>query len=471
MDFSKIKKILIILCIACVLLSIISKFQKVFAANNSYYDIELNNNESYQLNLPDFITNQYFLIYYSNSSDIGCSFKVYYSSSPFYFYRSGIANGGLLRNIDNTNFTYVYQTSWNYGDNNDYIISRISPFSSIDSSDIIQNNNYQYSISALQLTVTQLKQYGTFYSNYDVLDSNNNVIIDADLPTPAISYPELLNNSLTLENLSLQSYNISAGDYEDITFYALFYDRSILSEENFWDFPQVVIELSPDNEYWLQGDTVQKYRIPVTDVPLTYKSDTTYSIAFATKQFSSSGGGFRGDDFTWEFLGSPRSWTTLPASAINTDLDNLNSQTDKQNLINYQNNVTNNLTNINDSLTNTDITDSDDALAESGVITEDNEDITATGFDNIFNMFYNGITSNPVNIVLPIPFTNKTIIIEPNYIRNALGNQNILLNLIESFWYFAVSLYIVKDIQKVIEKIKSGDITSSSDTNIKADML
>ena len=38
------------------------------------------------------------------------------------------------------------------------------------------------------------------------------------------------------------------------------------------------------------------------------------------------------------------------------------------------------------------------------------------------------------------------------------------------YWYF-IARFIVKDIASYIEKAKSGDIFSSSDTNIKTDML
>lgn len=457
MDFSKIKKILIILCIVSVLLNIFSKFSKVFAV-----DIDLpSGNSTYDFTAPEFATQDgkyWFLGLFNTSAGFSLSFSV--SNSPFII--KNTYDFAVLYTQDNSSFN-VYKDWTGRQQNDNELVSYLQQIENLTSS---SNSTSKTSQILRAVAYNTYLTTATYLSNGVILNNNNEPIFT---PEPTITYPELLNSSLTLENLSLLSYNISAGDYEDITFYALFYDRSILNTDDFWDFPQVVIELTPYNDYYWEGDTDKKYGIPITDVPLTYKASTTYSVAFAIKQYSSSGGGFRGDDWTWEFLGLPRSWTTL--SSVSVNLDDLNSQTDKQNLINYQNNVTNNLNNIYGSLTGTDTTDNDNTLAQSGVITENNQDITASGFDNIFNMFYNGITANPVDIVFPIPFTQHTITIQPDYIRNALGSNNIILNLIESFWYFAVSLYIVKDIESLIRKMKNGDVATSSDTNIKADML
>lgn len=44
-------------------------------------------------------------------------------------------------------------------------------------------------------------------------------------------------------------------------------------------------------------------------------------------------------------------------------------------------------------------------------------------------------------------------------------------DLIPLVWYFLVGLYILKDMAKIIQDIKSGDIMTKTDTNIKTDML
>ena len=44
-------------------------------------------------------------------------------------------------------------------------------------------------------------------------------------------------------------------------------------------------------------------------------------------------------------------------------------------------------------------------------------------------------------------------------------------NLASVVWYFIISLFIVKDIAKRINKIKSGNIDDVCDSNIKEDIL
>lgn len=107
--------------------------------------------------------------------------------------------------------------------------------------------------------------------------------------------------------------------------------------------------------------------------------------------------------------------------------------------------------------------------------TDNNNDITSGGFDSIFTRFYTAFTkpdSQHVNFPVTIPFANKTFYINSNVVYDFLGgNDNILIKLIHAVWFYVISVFIVKDIAKVIDKIKNGDIATSADTNIKADML
>lgn len=106
------------------------------------------------------------------------------------------------------------------------------------------------------------------------------------------------------------------------------------------------------------------------------------------------------------------------------------------------------------------------------------EDITQTGIDNIFNKFYNKITSwESENIRINIPFTNKYFIIPANLTENIItslsssGFSGILKQLLGLVWYYLLGVYIVKDVQKYIDGLKTGEILTKSDTNIKTEML
>lgn len=140
-----------------------------------------------------------------------------------------------------------------------------------------------------------------------------------------------------------------------------------------------------------------------------------------------------------------------------------NTSTQTQNLITNQTQQSQQQYN---DFTNTTMTDSDIELP-----TDNNQDITSSGFDSIFTSMYNVFTTDEApDIVLPIPYANENIIISPSAISSMIGN-NVIVSFIQAWYWFIVSYYIYKDVQKVIEKIKDGSIATSSDTNIKTEML
>lgn len=73
-------------------------------------------------------------------------------------------------------------------------------------------------------------------------------------------------------------------------------------------------------------------------------------------------------------------------------------------------------------------------------------------------------------IVIPIPFTDKNITI-PNDLVFSRINGTFVLTIIQLFWWYIIGRFIVKDIISYIDRLKSGEIISHTDTNIKADML
>lgn len=99
------------------------------------------------------------------------------------------------------------------------------------------------------------------------------------------------------------------------------------------------------------------------------------------------------------------------------------------------------------------------------------QDITDSGFNNIFQTLYNTFTAGTAqDLVINIPFTSKSFVINT---QNVYGNANLGLvkTLIQTFWYFIISYFIVQDIGKKINKIKSGNIENIQEDNIKEDML
>lgn len=99
-----------------------------------------------------------------------------------------------------------------------------------------------------------------------------------------------------------------------------------------------------------------------------------------------------------------------------------------------------------------------------------------SAFNGIFTMFYNALTSQRLTSVrFPVPFSRgQTIDVSSSLtsdIINRTGFENILRGLLSGLWYFLVGLYILKDLHNITQDIKSGDIMTKTDTDVKADML
>lgn len=100
-------------------------------------------------------------------------------------------------------------------------------------------------------------------------------------------------------------------------------------------------------------------------------------------------------------------------------------------------------------------------------------DVSSGGFNNIFTQLYNAIDNWDTNgIVFPIPWSNgQNIVVPSDLTENIVANWVVLKPLFSLVWYFLVSLFIVKDVQKYVDNMKSGEILTKSDTNIKSDIL
>ena len=119
------------------------------------------------------------------------------------------------------------------------------------------------------------------------------------------------------------------------------------------------------------------------------------------------------------------------------------------------------------------LTDNDtNNISNNDLVTDNTQDITTDGFTNIFSTLYNVFTSdNSKDIVIPIPFTGKSFTISKTSLFGGFTQLSWLENLSSAFWYFIISLFIVKDISKRFNKIKSGDIENVVNSNIKEDLL
>lgn len=105
----------------------------------------------------------------------------------------------------------------------------------------------------------------------------------------------------------------------------------------------------------------------------------------------------------------------------------------------------------------------------------DANDITSSGLTGIFTTIYNSINSwSSKDIVLPVPFTNKSLTIPANYTNNMLSSVGggLLITIVSTVYYFIVARFIIYTITGIINSIKSGSILDTdTKNNITTEML
>lgn len=150
----------------------------------------------------------------------------------------------------------------------------------------------------------------------------------------------------------------------------------------------------------------------------------------------------------------------------------INATTDYSAVTNSMQETTNAVKDGTTAIQNT-LTDNDtNNISNNDLVTDNTQDVTENGFTNIFTTLYNVFTSdNSKDIVIPVPFTNKSFTISKASLFGEFNQLSWLENLSSIFWYFIISLFIVKDISKRFNKIKSGDIENVVNSNIKEDLL
>lgn len=130
------------------------------------------------------------------------------------------------------------------------------------------------------------------------------------------------------------------------------------------------------------------------------------------------------------------------------------------------------------------ITDDDVSGVVIDLPTDNTTDITEADFTKIFNKLVDVFTNldyrvNPTYTFTLPKFTSgepQTLTINTQSLYGAgdSGYSPVLYSiwsLVESFWYFVVSLFIVKDIHHKIQKIKTGDIEKVAEGDVQADIL
>ena len=296
-------------------------------------------------------------------------------------------------------------------------------------------------------------------THYDFVDSDGNVIIPAT--NPLQTSPFIENQSTTIENWSFDYLNIDSGsvgyvyydDLLDITSYA---DLNLKYTYDGITYSQII----PSGFLGDWSDSNFTLSIPKTWLlsNVNIQNGKTVDFYLEVKKQNVSDNIY--------YLGT---YTLSLTSAEQEQIQQASDKALQGEILQSQQETNNKL----DTLDNT-INNSNVDFSGSDLPSDSTQDITADGVNGIFTSIYNAFcVGNAQDIVFPIPFTNKNITINANYVSQSLTNANatFIITIIQAFWWYLISRFIIKDVMDKINKIKGGNIENIETTNIRGDML
>lgn len=447
MDYSKLRKILIILCIISVILNISKKVFAVDLNTDNTYTVKSYNQD---ITLPEAFKNNYWFCYISNNTPgfNGFMARIFYSNKRF---NANLVSGSYIISSLNDAKIVTYQTS---GPSRS--LSNIQSYVNGLSFDLtnVSANNY----TNLNLLPSSYNKGGVLASNFTITNDNGEIVINKTNENTINPY--FATTNAEFENLSFDNVIIETGTYDTnnpLYFKILEVTNKIEDTENpannIYYFNDLTFTLDNKSKYYKQLLDTSIYYFSVPKSALKLKKDTSYYFMLTNdpSQYSN----YQGELTTNENIFS----LVLVDSA-----DLITTQDEILNSINNNNPSDNTNNIISNNLPNPDIPD----------------DITANTFNWIYNYINNTlhtIIEGTPSIYLEFPsfFTNNSnlfhINISGNELRSRFPENSIVINFLESFYWFIISLYIINDIRKYIEKIKTGDIMTHTDTNIKSEML
>lgn len=300
---------------------------------------------------------------------------------------------------------------------------------------VSENNHYKITFNNRGGGHTENTTYKPTYASIGSWSTNQTfkkIIGNTGTEELNMTKPYFISSSEGLKNGNFNYVQIDGGDYTSSNFqnfYLVAYEK--LENNEYIQKSEIELNLNENPPYnvYPEEDGTFLFTVPRNLLNLNLRNNYSYSLKLANK----SDGQFQ----VFASLDFTVSGMTI------------------------QDSVDNGFSDVNDPDINPDI----------NLPTDNSTDITSSGFDNIFNTIYNtisGTSSNPY--VITLPFVNKSFTISKETVYGNL-NLGLLGTLINTVWFFIVSIFIVKDISKKINKIKSGNIDNIENNNIKEDML
>lgn len=198
----------------------------------------------------------------------------------------------------------------------------------------------------------------------------------------------------------------------------------------------------------ISSRNLQAYRLDVSATTLFMHDDKKYNISIPFNVVNTRNSNF--DEFC-------RNFNNKSTNDLYVMLQNINENIKKTNDFLNDKNVDN---------------------SSMSIPSDTSSDSTEDGFNQIFDKVYTAFTDsnlgNGSSLKFTIPYINYPVEIPSGinslYLKIKHPEFRPLISLFEMLWWFGISYYIVKDVNKYIDDIKNGNI-NTTDTNIKTEML
>lgn len=321
----------------------------------------------------------------------------------------------------------------------DYIFGQPLSFSTSSTSNLTRYNYY---------CVEDPNATYYFFGNMggSQLQTGSNTYTNIDFTYSTFIEPEFLNAedshwSNTLVNGEFNYFFIDCNDAEYVSF--TIQDMTLIEQNYNIDYNSFSQTFNLWETNYIYNVALRQYAIPKTDLRNGFYNNHEYKYTLS---------------WTVDNVSDSKTWT------VTTDFSQATITNDEEI---QKNNMEQDLSSINNFL-------SDDSYNSSSITqsmpSETNTDPTASQVNNIFNMIRTAFsTTNANDVVFEVPNTDQTITIPANLVSQHIPQP--ILILIQSFYWFIICRFIIKDISKTVEHAKSGEILDAKDGNIKTDLL
>lgn len=436
-----LRKFIIIIIVAIILVFIYNNKCKAVVIDTGYTDLP-------QVDVPDEYFNYKFVIAYYYSPQEGNCFRIYVHPNEFSI--SSLSYNSFFRYYERT-FSPSNGFYKNYSISNissSRVQSLIDAQSSIDTS---VNTSSDWTSRTSTNTILFM------INNFDLSFNGNIYPSNAENFVNPIFYNKT--DFLNFQNNSLIIYPNDYGTSDKLYLHILTENATINDGTNdIYYYSNRILALNNQSQYFdvsgTGSDMFPYYNIPFSFFRFEPNKNYIVFINDNDETVNNSVGAY---DFSNDYDGFSFSPTDEQLSASGVIINN------QDNLINQNEEFFNNFTSDDYNENEVDSTLTDMSGASSSI---DNSAYVGF-FSTLFDKFEDVIDYDIEEVeqfVIPIPFTEKTIVIPSDLVYSRI-NETTIYELIYIFWYFIFGLYIFKFANNLIIAIKSGEIMKGWNSN------